>query len=68
VLSNNWSDANSTLDLSARVASDTTINAASLSATDTTGGIEGTAGQDPGNYNGGLENYPGSTRIGAAGP
>jgi hypothetical protein len=57
ILSNNWSDANSTRSLSNRVASETTVNAAFLSGTDTTGGAEGTAGQG-GAYNGGLENYP----------
>ena len=40
-----------------RIASDTIINAALLSGTDTTGGTEGAAGQG-GDYNGGLENYP----------
>lgn len=58
VLSNNWNDFNSTSSLGSRVAATTTINAAFLSGTDTTGGVEGVAGQDSGNYNGGLENYP----------
>jgi len=58
ILSNNWSDANSTLPLGSRPATSTTINAAFLAGTDTTGGIEGPAGQDLGGYNGGLENYP----------
>lgn len=40
-----------------RTTSDTTINAAFLSGTDTTGDQEGTGGQG-GAYNGGLENYP----------
>lgn len=40
-----------------RHASDTWINAAFLSGTDTTGNIEGSGGQG-GGYNGGLENYP----------
>lgn len=40
-----------------RVASNTTINAAFLSGTDSTGGAEGAAGAG-GAYNGGLENYP----------
>ena len=40
-----------------RVASPTTINAAFLAGTDTTGGADGTAGRN-GAYNGGLENYP----------
>lgn len=62
VLSNNWHDSNSTGNPASswnhRVASSTTINAAILSGTDSTGGAEGTAGQDSGHYNGGLENYP----------
>jgi hypothetical protein len=57
VLSNNWNDANSSLAISSRVASNTTINSAFLAGTDTTGGIEGAGGQN-GYYNGGLENYP----------
>lgn len=40
-----------------RVATDTTVYAAVMSGTDTTGGIDGTGGQG-GAYNGGLENYP----------
>jgi len=56
LLSNNWSDANTTY--AARNASDTTINAAFLSGTDLTGGGEGEAFQNSGLYNGGLENYP----------
>lgn len=40
-----------------RVATDTEVNAAFLSGTDTTGGAEGSGGQG-GVYNGGLENYP----------
>jgi hypothetical protein len=43
--------------LSSRPAIATTVNAAFLAGTDTTGGQEGTAGQG-GSYNGGLENYP----------
>lgn len=58
VLSNNWNDANSAAALGSRVASDTTINAAFLAGTDTTGEIEGAAGQNLGQYNGGVENYP----------
>jgi len=58
VLSNNWDDANSGKKLNYRVASDTTINAAFLAGTDLTGGTDGPGGQDQGNYNGGLENYP----------
>lgn len=57
VLSNNWSDANSALGLSNRLAVSTTINAGFLAGTDTTGGIEGSAGQDLGQYAGGLENF-----------
>ena len=67
VLSNSWYDsANqvfrdnlSTLNLTSRTPSPTatTHNFAVLSGTDTTGGIEGAAGQD-GSYNGGVENYP----------
>jgi hypothetical protein len=59
VLSNAWSDAASSGALDSRVASDlTTIHAAFLGGTDTTGGVEGAAGQDQAAYNGGLENYP----------
>jgi hypothetical protein len=64
VLSNAWNDANSELALGSRVASDTTLHAAILAGTDTTGGPggEGEGGQDNpasgGLYNGGLENYP----------
>ncbi len=58
ILSNDWSDASSTLDLDQRVAGSTTINAAFLAGTDSTGGVEGSAGQDGDEYNGGLENYP----------
>lgn len=62
VLSNAWSDSNSYASgapraLSFRVASNTTVNAAFLAGTDTTGDIEGAGGQG-GAYNGGLENYP----------
>jgi hypothetical protein len=55
-LSNAWSDSNTSW--SSRVPSDTTVNAAILAGTDVTGGVEGTGGQDSGEYNGGLENYP----------
>jgi hypothetical protein len=41
-----------------RNASNTTIYAAFLGGTDSTGNTEGTGGQNNGNYNGGLENYP----------
>jgi hypothetical protein len=59
VLSNNWNlnDSKSTLSLSNRVPSDTTINSAILAGTDSTGGVDGVGGQG-GDYNGGLENYP----------
>jgi hypothetical protein len=57
VLSNAWQDTNSDKSLSNRKASSTTINAAFLAGTDTTGGVEGPGGQG-GAYNGGLENYP----------
>lgn len=57
VLSNNWNDANDTKTLVYRPATPTTINAAFLAGTDYTGGLEGVAGQDSGDYNGGLENY-----------
>lgn len=55
-LSNSWSDSNTSW--SSRVPSDTTVNAGILAGTDTTAGVEGSGGQDSGNYNGGLENYP----------
>jgi hypothetical protein len=58
VLSNSWNDGASAGGIGGRVASDTTINAALLAGTDTTAGVEGLAGQDSGEYNGGLENYP----------
>ncbi|NLF25018.1 MAG: hypothetical protein GX589_05090 [Deltaproteobacteria bacterium] len=54
----NFNDAASTKTLSNRVAGNTTVNAAVLSGTDTTGGVEGSGGQSLGAYNGGLENYP----------
>jgi hypothetical protein len=57
VLSNNWNDANSTLALSSRPATSTSVWAAMLAGTDATGGAEGTDGQDNGDYNGGLENF-----------
>lgn len=41
-----------------RTTENTTINAAFLGGTDSSGGVEGTGGQDSGNYNGGVENYP----------
>lgn len=56
-LSNNWNDGNSALGLGSRVATSTTINAAFLAGTDSTGGLEGIGGHN-GYYNGGLENYP----------
>lgn len=59
ILSNNWNlnDSTSTQSLGSRSATDTVVNAAILSGTDSTGGIEGVGGQG-GSYNGGLENYP----------
>ncbi len=56
VLSSAWLDANSdkAIALGLRNAANTTINAALLGGTDTTGGIEGAAGQGLGMYNGGL--------------
>ncbi len=61
VLSNRWNtsgwDVRSTLGLSSRSASPTEVNAAFLSGTDSTGGVEGVSGQG-GTYSGGLENYP----------
>jgi hypothetical protein len=67
VLSNDWKmDDSNTLSKYPAVmtscnkpgASSTRINAAFLAGTDVTGGNEGPTGQDDGNYNGGLENYP----------
>ena len=59
ILSNAWdSDDRSRRPVAQRQASDTEVNAAFLSGTDTTGGAEGVGGQDRGEYNGGLENYP----------
>ena len=58
ILSNDWDDSNSAGDLTGRIAGDTTINAAFLAGTDSTGGADGVAAQDSGNYNGGLENFP----------
>ena len=49
ILSGNWSDANSTFDVSSRYAAPTTVNAALL-----TGVVETT----PGKYSGGMENFP----------
>jgi hypothetical protein len=59
VLSNAWPDVDylSTVATGARDASSTTINAAVLAGTDTTGDTEGPGGWDKA-YNGGLENYP----------
>lgn len=57
VMSNNWNDANSNSDVSARTPTNTTQQLAVMAATGTTGGVEGTGGQG-GTYNGGLENYP----------
>ncbi len=49
LLSNSWNDANSSSSLSARAATDITVNTAFIAGVDTT---------TSGNYNGGLENYP----------
>lgn len=66
ILSQSWADTNSwnrtvtpavPRALTSRIASATTVNAAVLAGTDTTGSIEGESGQG-GAYNGGLENYP----------
>jgi hypothetical protein len=59
ILSNAWTDdSRSYRNLNERAAENTEVNAAFLAGTDTTGGTEGRGGQDRGNYNGGLENYP----------
>lgn len=55
-LSTAWVDSNKTW--ASRTPADTTVYAAILAGTDVTGGVEGYAGQDKANYNGGLENYP----------
>ena len=58
ILSANWSnDSSSTAALSSRTPTNTTINSAFVSGTDTTGSNEGAGGFN-GAYNGGLENYP----------
>ena len=57
VLSNNWTDAKSTLALASRAPTATTVNAAFYAGTDTTGGSEGAAGRSAGQYNGGLESF-----------
>jgi hypothetical protein len=59
LLSTNWliSDANSNKTIGNRIAANTTVNAAFLAGTDSTGNVEGAGGQG-GAYNGGLENYP----------
>ena len=59
LLSTNWnlSDTNSNKTISNRIAANTTVNAAFLAGTDTTGSVEGINGQG-GEYCGGLENYP----------
>ncbi len=60
ILSEGWEDdaGSASGSYGARDAATTEINAAFLAGTDTTGGVEGTAGQGIGAYNGGLENYP----------
>lgn len=55
--SGNSGTGNANVTTTNRVATDTTVYAAVMSGTDTTGGVEGTGGQG-GAYNGGLENYP----------
>jgi hypothetical protein len=61
ILSTNWSDASCTdsshCAFSGRTAAATTVNAAMLSGTDTTGDVDGTAGQG-GTYGGGAHNFP----------
>lgn len=59
ILSNAWPsvDYSSSTGLSSRNASNTTVKAAVMAATTTTGNQEGVGGQG-GDYNGGLENYP----------
>jgi hypothetical protein len=58
ILSNAWDDdGDSALGLSERIPTPTTVNAAFLAGTDTTGGADGSGGQG-GTYSGGLENYP----------
>jgi hypothetical protein len=58
ILSEGWHDAGSDdASLAGRRAEPTTIHAAFLASTDTTGGEEGELGHE-GPYNGGLENYP----------
>lgn len=57
-LSNAWDDSKDTQSVNNRNATNTTFNVAVLAGTDVTGGSEGPGGQDSGNYNGGLENYP----------
>lgn len=73
VLSNSWTDAAGLASAAGgtlAAASGTTINAAFLAGTDTTGGFEGSAGQSLGGYNGGIkglmrlhENWFGRTLI-----
>ncbi|NDC37572.1 MAG: hypothetical protein EBZ48_05920 [Proteobacteria bacterium] len=57
VLSNDWLDSRSTQTLGNRTPTTTTQQLAILAGTDTTGGQEGSAGQN-GAYSGGLENFP----------
>lgn len=60
VLSNAWplGDYSSGTSMSSRVATDTTVNAAFLAGTDSTGGGDGAAFQDLGDYSGGVHNMP----------
>lgn len=53
-----YADQRSHQGLGSRDAERTEVNAAFLAGTDVTGGSEGSAGENRGNYNGGLENYP----------
>ena len=58
LLSNAWNDdtvSEKPLSSNLRNASNTSINAALMAGTDTTGGTDGVAGQDLAGYNGGLE-------------
>ncbi|MDX1748570.1 MAG: hypothetical protein R3324_21775, partial [Halobacteriales archaeon] len=58
ILSSAWDDdVDSTLGLDQRIPSPTTVNAAFLAGTETTGGADGEEGRS-GAYSGGLENYP----------
>ena len=58
LLSNDWDDTRSAAPLTERRASSTTVRAAFLAGTDTTGGEDGAVGRDRADYSGGLENFP----------